>query len=133
MAKDAASGIKAENENPVVNYYIYLGGKKMKTGKVNVIDKKLDASGAYTEVVGNITISKDKAYDSNNLKIDVDTIDVAGNRSVSSADTTVTAKYDFTAPTAKLELQQELMVISGLPMVLHSLLLRRTILQELKK
>lgn len=106
VAKDATSGIKAENENPVINYYIYLGGKKMKTGKVNVIDKKLDASGAYTEVVGNITISKDKAYDSNNLTIDVDTIDVAGNRSVSSADTTVTAKYDFTAPTAKLKLQQ---------------------------
>ena len=106
VAKDATSGIKAENENPVINYYIYLNGKKMKTGKVNVIDKKLDASGAYTEVVGNITISKDKAYDSNNLKIDVDTIDVAGNKSVSSADTTVTAKYDFTAPTAKLELQQ---------------------------
>lgn len=105
MAKDATSGIKAENENPVINYYIYLGGKKMKTGKVNVIDKKLDASGAYTEVVGNITISKDKAYDSNNLTIDVDTVDVAGNKSVSSADTTVTAKYDFTAPTAKLELQ----------------------------
>lgn len=58
------------------------------------------------EVVGNITISKDKAYDSNNLTIDVDTVDVAGNKSVSSADTTVTAKYDFTAPTAKLELQQ---------------------------
>lgn len=106
MAKDATSGIKAENENPVINYYIYLNGKKMKTGKVNVIDKKLDASGAYTEVVGNITISKDKAYDSNNLTIDVDTVDVAGNKSVSSADTTVTAKYDFTAPTAKLELQQ---------------------------
>lgn len=105
VAKDATSGIKAENENPVINYYIYLGGKKMKTGKVNVIDKKLDASGAYTEVVGNITISKDKAYDSNNLTIDVDTVDVAGNKSVSSADTTVTAKYDFTAPTAKLELQ----------------------------
>lgn len=105
VAKDATSGIKAENENPVINYYIYLGGKKMKTGKVNVIDKKLDASGAYTEVVGNITISKDKAYDSNNLTINVDTIDVAGNKSVSSADTTVTAKYDFTAPTAKLELQ----------------------------
>ena len=106
VAKDATSGIKAENENPVINYYIYLNGKKMKTGKVNVIDKKLDASGAYTEVVGNITISKDKAYDSNNLTIDVDTVDVAGNKSVSSADTTVTAKYDFTAPTAKLELQQ---------------------------
>lgn len=106
VAKDATSGIKVENENPVINYYIYLGGKKMKTGKVNVIDKKLDASGAYTEVVGNITISKDKAYDSNNLTIDVDTVDVAGNKSVSSADTTVTAKYDFTAPTAKLELQQ---------------------------
>ena len=105
VAKDVTSGIKAENENPVINYYIYLGGKKMKTGKVNVIDKKLDASGAYTEVVGNITISKDKAYDSNNLTIDVDTIDVAGNKSVSSADTTDTAKYDFTAPTAKLELQ----------------------------
>ena len=105
VAKDATSGIKVENENPVINYYIYLGGKKMKTGKVNVIDKKLDASGAYTEVVGNITISKDKAYDSNNLTIDVDTIDVAGNKSVSSADTTDTAKYDFTAPTAKLELQ----------------------------
>lgn len=105
VAKDATSGIKVENENPVINYYIYLGGKKMKTGKVNVIDKKLDASGAYTEVVGNITISKDKAYDSNNLTIDVDTVDVAGNKSVSSADTTVTAKYDFTAPTAKLELQ----------------------------
>lgn len=105
VAKDATSGIKAENETPVINYYIYLGGKKMKTGKVNVIDKKLDASGAYTEVVGNITISKDKAYDSNNLTINVDTIDVAGNKSVSSADTTVTAKYDFTAPTAKLELQ----------------------------
>lgn len=104
VAKDATSGIKAENENPVINYYIYLNGKKMKTGKVNVIDKKLDASGAYTEVVGNITISKDKAYDSNNLTIDVDTVDVAGNKSVSSADTTVTAKYDFTAPTAKLEL-----------------------------
>ena len=107
VAKDATSGIKAENENPVINYYIYLNGKKMKTGKVNVIDKKLDASGAYTEVVGNITISKDKAYDSNNLTIDVDTVDVAGNKSVSSADTKVTAKYDFTAPTAKLELQQE--------------------------
>lgn len=106
VAKDATSGIKAENENPVINYYIYLNGMKMKTGKVNVIDKKLDASGAYTEVVGNITISKDKAYDSNNLTIDVDTVDVAGNKSVSSADTTVTAKYDFTAPTAKLELQQ---------------------------
>lgn len=106
VAKDATSGIKAENENPVINYYIYLNGKKMKTGKVNVIDKKLDASGAYTEVVGNITISKDKAYDSNNLTIDVDTVDVAGNKSVSSADTTVTAKYDFTAPTAKLKLQQ---------------------------
>lgn len=106
VAKDATSGIKAENENPVINYYIYQGGKKMKTGKVNVIDKKLDASGAYTEVVGNITISKDKAYDSNNLTIDVDTVDAAGNKSVSSADTTVTAKYDFTAPTAKLELQQ---------------------------
>lgn len=105
VAKDATSGIKVENENPVINYYIYLGGKKMKTGKVNVIDKKLDASGAYTEVVGNITISKDKAYDSNNLTIDVDTIDVAGNKSVSSADTTDTAKYDFTAPTAKLKLQ----------------------------
>ena len=105
VAKDATSGIKAENENPVINYYIYLGGKKKETGKVNVIDKKLDASGAYTEVVGNITISKDKAYDSNNLTIDVDTVDVAGNKSVSSADTTVTAKYDFTAPTAKLELQ----------------------------
>lgn len=105
VAKDATSGIKAENENPVINYYIYLNGKKMKTGKVNVIDKKLDASGAYTEVVGNITISKDKAYDSNNLTIDVDTVDVAGNKSVSSADTKVTAKYDFTAPTAKLELQ----------------------------
>lgn len=105
VAKDAISGIKAENENPVVNYYIYLNGKKKETGKVNVIDKKLDASGAYTEVVGNITISKDKAYDSNNLTIDVDTIDVAGNKSVSSADTKVTAKYDFTAPTAKLELQ----------------------------
>lgn len=105
VAKDATSGIKVENENPVINYYIYLGGKKMKTGKVNVIDKKLDASGAYTEVVGNITISKDKAYDSNNLTIDVDTVDVAGNKSVSSADTTDTAKYDFTAPTAKLELQ----------------------------
>lgn len=52
VAKDATSGIKAENENPVINYYIYLNGKKMKTGKVNVIDKKLDASGAYTEVVG---------------------------------------------------------------------------------
>lgn len=77
-----------------------------RSAKVNVIDKKLDASGAYTEVVGNITISKDKAYDSNNLTIDVDTVDVAGNKSVSSADTTVTAKYDFTAPTAKLELQQ---------------------------
>lgn len=102
VAKDATSGIKVENENPVINYYIYLGGKKMKTGKVNVIDKKLDASGAYTEVVGNITISKDKAYDSNNLTIYVDTIDVAGNKSVSSADTT---KYDSTAPTAKLELQ----------------------------
>lgn len=60
VAKDVTSGIKAENENPVINYYIYLGGKKMKTGKVNVIDKKLDASGAYTEVVGNITISKIK-------------------------------------------------------------------------
>ena len=106
VAKDVTSGIKAENENPVINYYIYLGGKKMKTGKVNVIDKKLDASGAYTEVVGNITISKDKAYDSNNLTIDVDTVDVAGNKSVSSADTKVTAKYDFTAPTAKLKLQQ---------------------------
>ena len=106
VAKDATSGIKAENENPVINYYIYLNGKKMKTGKVNVIDKKLDAFGAYTEVVGNITISKDKAYDSNNLTIDLDTVDVAGNKSVSSADTTVTAKYDFTAPTAKLELQQ---------------------------
>lgn len=105
VAKDATSGIKAENENPVINYYIYLGGEKKETGKVNVIDKKLDASGAYTEVVGNITISKDKAYDSNNLTIDVDTVDVAGNKSVSSADTTVTAKYDFTAPTAKLELQ----------------------------
>lgn len=105
VAKDAISGIKAENENPVVNYYIYLNGKKKETGKVNVIDKKLDASGAYTEVVGNITISKDKAYDSNNLTIDVDTVDVAGNKSVSSADTKVTAKYDFTAPTAKLELQ----------------------------
>lgn len=105
VAKDVTSGIKAENENPVINYYIYLNGKKMKTGKVNVIDKKLDASGAYTEVVGNITISKDKAYDSNNLTIDVDTVDVAGNKSVSSADTKVTAKYDFTAPTAKLELQ----------------------------
>ena len=101
VAKDATSGIKAENENPVINYYIYLNGKKMKTGKVNVIDKKLDASGAYTEVVGNITISKDKAYDSNNLTIDVDTVDVAGNKSVSSADTTVTAKYDFTAPETK--------------------------------
>ncbi len=106
VAKDVTSGIKAENENPVINYYIYLNGKKMKTGKVNVIDKKLDASGAYTEVVGNITISKDKAYDSNNLTIDVDTVDVAGNKSVSSADTKVTAKYDFTAPTAKLKLQQ---------------------------
>lgn len=106
VAKDAISGIKAENENPVVNYYIYLNGKKKETGKVNVIDKKLDASGAYTEVVGNITISKDKAYDSNNLTIDVDTVDVAGNKSVSSADTKVTAKYDFTAPTAKLKLQQ---------------------------
>lgn len=105
VAKDVTSGIKAENENPVINYYIYLNGKKMKIGKVNVIDKKLDASGAYTEVVGNITISKDKAYDSNNLTIDVDTVDVAGNKSVSSADTKVTAKYDFTAPTAKLELQ----------------------------
>lgn len=101
VAKDATSGIKAENENPVINYYIYLGGKEMKTGKVNVIDKKLDASGAYTEVVGNITISG-KDYDSNNLKINVDTMDVAGNKSVSSADTT---KYDSTAPTAKLELQ----------------------------
>ena len=106
VAKDVTSGIKAENENPVINYYIYLNGKKMKTGKVNVIDKKLDASGAYTEVVGNITISKDKAYDSNNLTIDVDTVDVAGNKSVSSADTKVTAKYDFTALTAKLKLQQ---------------------------
>ena len=106
VAKDATSGIKAEDENPVINYYIYLNGKKKETGKVNVIGKKLDASGAYTEVVGNITISKDKAYDSNNLTIDVDTIDVAGNKSVSSADTKVTAKYDFTAPTAKLKLQQ---------------------------
>lgn len=30
VAKDAISGIKAENENPVINYYIYLNGKKRK-------------------------------------------------------------------------------------------------------
>lgn len=105
VAEDTTSGIKVENEKPIINYKILIDGKEKETGKVNIVSMEQNPNtNAYTKVIGTIVISKDANYDSNNLEINVDTIDVAGNKSVSSSDAQVTAKYDYTAPTAKLEL-----------------------------